>query len=229
MSSTEVLKKIKEVLHPAINIYDNLNLGRQWNTPGCSTNANIGPPTCDNCGGPHIAPECTLPRDEEKIKKAQDARLKAQAGRGGGRGRGGCCGRGGGCGDKRSQWSNSNDAAKTATTTQGVECINNVWRMKCNKGCGWNTTHTSKYCDKFKRNGASFSVPASHLYWTLSKKAHPGAAATGSFIPPTGSSDGSQSTMSNCMIFMINNRITQTENSEVASFLAEMKNSLLRN
>jgi hypothetical protein len=101
--------------------------------------------------------------------------------------------------------------------------------MKCNKGCGWNTTHTSKYCDKFKRNGASFSVPASHLYWTLSKKAHPGAAATGSFIPPTGSSDGSQSTMSNCMIFMINNRITQTENSEVASFLAEMKNSLLRN
>ncbi len=101
--------------------------------------------------------------------------------------------------------------------------------MKCNKGCELNTTHTSKYCDKFKRNGASFEVPASHPYWTLSKKAHPGAAATGPTITTTGSSDGSQSTMSNCMISMINNRITQTESSEVASFLSEMKNSLLGN
>ncbi len=84
MSSTEVLKKIEEVLNPAMNIYDNLNLGEQWNTPGCSTNANLGPPTCDNCGGPHISPECTLPHDEEKCKKAQEARLKAQAGHGGG-------------------------------------------------------------------------------------------------------------------------------------------------
>ena len=100
--------------------------------------------------------------------------------------------------------------------------------MKCNKGCGWNTTHTSKYCDEFKRNGASFKVPASHPYWTLSKKAHPDAA-TGSTIPPAGSSDGSQSTMSNCMISMINDQITQTENSGVASFLSEMKNSLLGN
>jgi len=84
MSSTEVLKKIKKVLHPAMNIYDNLNLGGQWNTPGCSTNANLGPPTCDNCGGHHIPPKCTLPRDEEKCKKAREARLKTQAGRGGG-------------------------------------------------------------------------------------------------------------------------------------------------
>ena len=131
---------------------------------------------------------------------------------------------------KRSQWGNSNDTAKTNTTTQGIECINNVWMMKCNKGCGWNTTHTSKYCDKFKRNGASFStLPATHPYWAFSKKAHHGAAATGSTIPPAGSSDGSQSNMSNCMISMINDQITQTENSEVASFLSENKNSLLGN
>ena len=101
--------------------------------------------------------------------------------------------------------------------------------MKCNKGCGWNTTHTSKYCDKFKRNGASFSLPAMHPYWALSKKAHHGASVTGSTIPPAGSSDGSQSTMSSCMISMINDWITQTESSEVASFLSEMKNSLLEN
>ncbi len=40
--------------------------------------------------GPHIAPECPLPRDEEKCKKAHEACLKAQAGHGGqGGGRGG--------------------------------------------------------------------------------------------------------------------------------------------
>jgi hypothetical protein len=104
-----------------------------------------------------------------------------------------------------------------------------VWMMKCKKGCGWNTTHTSKYCDEFKRNGASFSIPALHPYWTLSKKAHPGAAATGSTIPHAGSSDGSQSTMRSRMISMINDWNTQTESSELASFLSEMKNSLLGN
>ena len=100
--------------------------------------------------------------------------------------------------------------------------------MKC-KVCGWNTTHTSKYCDEFKQNGASFSLPATHLYWALSKKAHPGTAATAATIPPAGSSDGSQPTMSSRMISMIDDRITQTESAEVASFLSEMKNSLLGN
>jgi len=98
MPSAAVLKKIEDVLYPAMTIYDNLNLGGQWNTPGRSVNA--VPPVCDNCGGPHIAPECPLPRDEEKCKKAREARLKAQAGRGGqGGGCGGCGGRGGGRGD----------------------------------------------------------------------------------------------------------------------------------
>ena len=81
MPSAAILKKIEDVLYPAMTIYDNLNLGGQWNTPGCSVNAI--PPVCDNCGGPHIAPECPLPRDEEKCKKACEARLKAQAGHGG--------------------------------------------------------------------------------------------------------------------------------------------------
>ncbi len=81
MPSAAVLKKIEDVLYLAMTIYDNLNLEGQWNTPGCSVNAI--PPVCDNCSGPHIAPECPLLRDEEKCKKAREARLKAQAGRGG--------------------------------------------------------------------------------------------------------------------------------------------------
>ncbi len=54
---------------------------------------NAVPPVCDNCNSPHIAPECPLPRDEEKCKKAREACLKAQAGCGGqGDGHGGCGG-----------------------------------------------------------------------------------------------------------------------------------------
>jgi hypothetical protein len=68
-----------------------------------------------------------------------------------------------------------------------------------------------------------------HPYWALSKKAHPGAATTGSTIPSTGSSDGSQPTMTSRMTSLINDRITQTENSEVASILADLKSCLLGN
>jgi hypothetical protein len=68
MNSDVVMKKIKGVLHPAMNIYDNLNLGRQWNVSGRSANAL--PVACDNCGGPHTANKCPQPRDEEKCKKA---------------------------------------------------------------------------------------------------------------------------------------------------------------
>ncbi len=81
MPSADVLKKIEDVLHPAMTIYNHLNLKGQWNTPACSVNA--VPPVCDNCGGPHIAPNCPFPCDEEKCKKAREARLKAQTGRGG--------------------------------------------------------------------------------------------------------------------------------------------------
>ena len=87
MSSNAVMKNIEGVLHPAMNIYDNLNLGRQWNVPGKSANAL--PLTCDNCGGPHTANKCPQPRDEEKCKKAREARQKASVdgGRGGRGGR----------------------------------------------------------------------------------------------------------------------------------------------
>jgi thymidine kinase len=65
-----------------------------------------------------------------------------------------------------------------------------VWMMKC-KDCGWNTTHTSKYCEEAKHHGASFSVPATHPYWALSKKAHPSATAAGSATTSTGTNDKS--------------------------------------
>jgi hypothetical protein len=101
--------------------------------------------------------------------------------------------------------------------------------MKCNKGCGWNTTHTTRCCDEFKCNGASFAVHPLHPYWAFSKKAHPSASASGSTIPSAGSSAGSQSTMSDRMISLINRQMTQTENSDMTSLLAELKNCLQGN
>jgi hypothetical protein len=53
--------------------------------------------------------------------------------------------------------------------------------------------------------------------------------STGSTIPSAGLSDGSQSTMSDRMISLINRQMTQTENSDMASLLAELKNCLQRN
>ena len=91
ISSNAVMKNIEGVLHPAMNIYDNLNLGRQWNVPGKSANDLLV--TCDNFGGSHTANKCPQPRDEEKCKKAQEAHQKASVD--GGCGRGGCGGRGG--------------------------------------------------------------------------------------------------------------------------------------
>jgi hypothetical protein len=107
----------------------------------------------------------------------------------------------------------------------GVECINNVWMMKC-KDCGWNTTHTSKYCEEANRHGASFSVPATHPYWALSKKAHPSATAAGLATTSTGKNDKLSSTISFRMSTFIDNRMTQTESLEVASLLAELKSCL---
>ena len=94
--------------------------------------------------------------------------------------------------------------------------------MKC-KDCGYNTTHTSKSCEEAKRQGASFAVPATHPYWALLKKAHPSSTAAGSATAGAGSNDASLSTISSCLSTLIDNCMTSTENSEVASLLAELK------
>ena len=95
--------------------------------------------------------------------------------------------------------------------------------MKC-KDCGWNLTHTSKFCEDAKHQGASFAVPATHPYWALSKKAHPNATFAG------GTSAGSNdSTISSRLRTLIDSRMTLTESSEVASLLAEFKSCLQGN
>ena len=80
-----------------MTIYDHLQLGKKWNILGKHVNAALVP-KCDNCGDHnHLSNKCPKPRDEEKCKKAREARAKSRDSEGGrgGRGRGdGGAGRG---------------------------------------------------------------------------------------------------------------------------------------
>jgi hypothetical protein len=84
MSSADVLLKIKETSCAAVAIYDHLQLGKKWNLPGKHVNNAVFGPKCDNCGNPnYLFPKCPKPRDEEKCKKAWEARARAQDSEGG--------------------------------------------------------------------------------------------------------------------------------------------------
>jgi hypothetical protein len=104
MSSSKVLAKINEVSTAGKAIYDHLHAGNKWNLPGKpGLHANTVS-KCDNCGAlDHISPKCSKPCDEDRCKKARDARAQAKkdadgGGRGGRGGRGGGARRGGGAG-----------------------------------------------------------------------------------------------------------------------------------
>ncbi len=87
MSSSDFLLKIKGTSHAAVVIYDHLQLGKKWNLSGKHVNNAVIVPKCDNCGNPsHFSPKCPRPPDEEKCKKAWEARAKtwdSEGGRGG--------------------------------------------------------------------------------------------------------------------------------------------------
>ena len=46
----------------------------------------------------------------------------------------------------------------------GIANFNGDWMMKCNRGCGWNYTHTSKFYNKWKSNPSTFALPGIHPY-----------------------------------------------------------------
>ncbi len=80
MSSAEVLAKINETSTAAKAIYNQLNLGNKLNLPGKPGHHAAGTVNkCDICGSQdHLSPECPKAHDEEKCKKAREARAKAR-------------------------------------------------------------------------------------------------------------------------------------------------------
>ncbi len=89
MTSVDVLLKIKETSRAAVAIYDHLQLGKRRNLPGKHVNNAVINPKYDNCGNPnHLSPKCPKPCNEEKCKKAQESRARAQDSEGGRGGQG---------------------------------------------------------------------------------------------------------------------------------------------
>ena len=230
MSSSDVLLKIKEISCAAVTIYDHLHLGKKWNLPNKHANATIVP-KCDNCGDPgHLSPKCPKPRDEDKCKKAREARAKARESEKGGRGRGDRGGRGGGAG--RGSGSDGQRAPWDSTakgTNSGVMMIDGAWKMLCNKGCGWNETHTTKFHDEHQRSAATFKVPPSHPYWLLSGKPYTAAAVAAGVLNPSVAgatqSPGPASLLAG-LTGVVDKHLTNVESSEMSSFLGELRNVL---
>ncbi len=107
--------------------------------------------------------------------------------------------------------------------------INGAWKMLCNKGCGWNESHTTKYHDEHQQSAATFKVPPHHPYWLLLGNPYTAAAVAagelsqsvaGATQVPTSASVPTSLTGD------FDRHITNVESAEMSSFLGELCNVL---
>jgi hypothetical protein len=97
------------------------------------------------------------------------------------------------------------------------------------KSCRWNTTHTTGYHNKWVADPKSFSLPATHLFWSKSGKNPPeGGGGGGSTTPTaaittTAASVTFGSSLSLCVGPLIAQYKTNTEDGQFASFLADFE------
>ena len=222
---------IKKLCKEANDMFNSLNVSKEWNIPQKHRFD-----ACFNCGDPnHGVPKCPKPIDQARIDRAKSEFSTSGSGRGGrsygrdGRGRGRGNGRGRGDSDKavsRGKWKSDAKSVKTLYTPTGVEKRNGRWSMMC-KTCGWNTTHTTGFHSSYKDDPASFSLPSTHIYWTKSGKSPPtngrGASATDVAMPPVASA---ASSLSSRMVPVITQYQTRTDDSEFTSFLADFQRAL---
>ena len=226
---------IKRLCKEANDLFNSLNVSNEWNIP-----SKHRVDACFNCGDPdHGVPKCPKPIDQNRIDKAKADFSKNGGGRGGGSRRGGdggrFAGRGRGGGGKqtntRGKWK-GNDAKVSAalTTNSGIGKHNGKWSMVC-KSCGWNTTHTTGYHDKWVADPKSFSLPATHLFWSKSGKNPPEGVGGGSTTPTvaittTAASVTSGGSLGSRVGPLIAQYKTDTEDGQFASFLADFERVL---
>ena len=138
------LEQIHTVLDAADEQYASFTLSNEWVSAGIS--ANTFTIKCDNCGGNHISPKCTLPRDEGKIARNRAARGSRDGGGGRGFGGRGGGGRGGGRdggrssqGARRGFGGNKYGSGKYAPPkpNETIRKISGQVHCAC-KECGWN-------------------------------------------------------------------------------------------
>ncbi len=222
---------IKRLCKEANNVFNSLNVSNEWNIP-----QKHRVDACFNCGDPdHGVPKCPKPINQNRIDKAKAEFFKNGGGCGGrgGRGGGGCSagqghGDGGNRTNTRGKWK-GDDAMVPAvlTTNGGIGKHNGKWSMVC-KLCGWNTTHTTGYQDKWIDDPKSFSLPATHLFWSKSEKNPPEGGGGGSTTPTaaittTAASVTSGSSLSLRVGPLIAQYKTNTEDGQFASFLSDFE------
>jgi hypothetical protein len=96
------------------------------------------------------------------------------------------------------------------------------------KSCGWKTTHTTGYHDKWVADPKFFSLPATHVFLSKSGNNPPEGGGGGSTTPTvatttTTASITSSSSLSSRVGPLIAQYKTNTEDGQFASFLADFK------
>ena len=107
--------------------------------------------------------------------------------------------------------------------------VNGAWKMLCNKGCGWNESHTTKYHDEHQQSAATFKVPPHHPYWLLSGNSYATAAVAAGVLSPSVAGATQIPTSASVLASLtsvINQHITNVESAEMSFFLGELRNVL---
>jgi hypothetical protein len=162
--SQTALSAILTILSKATDLYNSLSTGNSWHIPSGRVHS------CWNCDGDHGVNKCKQPKDQARIqtnkkKWEEEKRKKFGSGNGGP--------------SSSNQYERSRFGGRKTDNKQpgnsGVQKFNNVWHMLCNKGCGWNCTHTTGFHSAFTANPSSFpaALPAAHPYHQkLAKEQH---------------------------------------------------------
>ena len=107
--------------------------------------------------------------------------------------------------------------------------IDGAWKMLCNKGCGWNETHTTKHHEENQQLAAIFKVPSHHLCWLFGGKPYSAAAiATGVLSPSVAGVTQATTSVSvlASLTGVVDQYIANVESAEMSSFLGELRNVL---
>ncbi len=107
--------------------------------------------------------------------------------------------------------------------------INGAWKMLCNKGCGWNESHTTKYHYEHQRLAAIFKVPQHHPYWLLLGNPYTSAAVAAGVLSLSVAGATQVPTSASVLASLtgvVDQHITNVKSAEMSSFLGELRNVL---
>ncbi len=183
---------------------------------------------CWNCGGKgHGVTACKKPKDQKRIAENKQ-KWEAENGKSldGTPSKGQY---------ERKKWgsSDSND------TGHGVKAFSGVLHMLCNKGCGWNKTHTTGFHKQFLVAPSTFpaALPATHPYCVLVAKNGGHIKSSGSNVspppPPLSSAASSLTLTENQMVIdkskwrsVLDHHERTSENAKVAALCTSLKELL---